>query len=199
MSLPPSFARATKASCRKQRSSWRTAAPPCSASRCRRPRSNGRPRWSPRPCRSSSLIRACTRRSADCSMRSRRRRRRKGGAPSLVRFELLLLSELGFGLDLESCAVTDATEKLVAVSPRSGRAVSAAAAEPYQGKLLPLPRIHPRGRAGGLGGHHRRAGAVRPFPAARRPPRRQGFARRPARKAGRALEAGCRLVQSLRR
>lgn len=65
----------------------------------------------------------------------------KGWGPSLVRFELLLLSELGFGLDLERCAMTDATEDLVAVSPRSGRAVSKAAAEPYRGKLLRLPRF----------------------------------------------------------
>lgn len=63
----------------------------------------------------------------------------KGWSPSLVRFELLLLSELGFGLDLERCAITDAADNLVAVSPRSGRAVSEAAAEPYRSKLLPLP------------------------------------------------------------
>ena len=63
----------------------------------------------------------------------------KGWAPALVRFELLLLSELGFGLDLDSCAVTESKDDLVAVSPRSGRAVSAAAAEPYRGKLLRLP------------------------------------------------------------
>ena len=62
-----------------------------------------------------------------------------GWGGSLVRFELLLLAELGFGLDLERCAVTGATEQLVAVSPRSGRAVSAAEAEPYAGKLLRLP------------------------------------------------------------
>jgi len=56
-----------------------------------------------------------------------------------VRYELLLLAELGFGLDLERCAVTGGNESLVAVSPRSGRAVSASEAEPYRGKLLPLP------------------------------------------------------------
>ena len=60
-----------------------------------------------------------------------------GGA--LVRYELLLLSELGFGLDLDRCAVTGANDQLVAVSPKSGRAISAAEAEPYAGKLLPLP------------------------------------------------------------
>lgn len=58
---------------------------------------------------------------------------------ALVRFELLLLAELGFGLDLSECAATGEREDLIAVSPRSGRAVSAAEAEPYLGKLLPLP------------------------------------------------------------
>jgi len=60
-----------------------------------------------------------------------------GGA--LVRFELLVLAELGFGLDLETCALTGSSDALVAVSPRSGRAVSAKAAAPYAGQLLPLP------------------------------------------------------------
>jgi DNA repair protein RecO (recombination protein O) len=60
-----------------------------------------------------------------------------GGA--LVRYELLLLTELGFGLDLERCAITGTNDNLIAVSPKSGRAVSAAEAEPYAGKLLPLP------------------------------------------------------------
>ena len=64
-----------------------------------------------------------------------------GWASSLVRYELLLLAELGFGLDLERCAVSETRDDLVAVSPRSGRAVSASAAEPYAGKLLPLPRF----------------------------------------------------------
>ncbi|MFL6720240.1 MAG: DNA repair protein RecO [Sphingomonas sp.] len=62
-----------------------------------------------------------------------------GWGPALVRYELLLLAELGFGLDLERCAVTGSSEDLVAVSPKSGRAVSAAEAEPYRGKLLQLP------------------------------------------------------------
>jgi DNA repair protein RecO (recombination protein O) len=62
-----------------------------------------------------------------------------GWGAALVRFELLLLAELGFGLDLDHCAVTGGNNDLVAVSPKSGRAVSAAEAEPYAGKLLPLP------------------------------------------------------------
>ena len=62
-----------------------------------------------------------------------------GWGSALVRYELLLLAELGFGLDLDRCAVTGSNANLVAVSPKSGRAVSAAEAEPYAGKLLPLP------------------------------------------------------------
>ena len=71
-----------------------------------------------------------------------------GWGTALVRYELLLLAELGFGLDLEKCAVSGGNDELVAVSPRSGRAVSAALAEPYAGKLLPLP---PFILAGGIG------------------------------------------------
>ena len=58
---------------------------------------------------------------------------------TLARFELTLLDELGFGLDLSSCAVTGVTEGLTHVSPKSGRAVSLAAAAPYTGRLLELP------------------------------------------------------------
>jgi len=64
-----------------------------------------------------------------------------GWASLLARYELLLLAELGFGLDLERCAVSGSNDDLVAVSPRSGRAVSTAEAEPYAGRLLPLPRF----------------------------------------------------------
>ncbi|MEO7278194.1 MAG: DNA repair protein RecO [Sphingomicrobium sp.] len=64
-----------------------------------------------------------------------------GWGAALVRFELLLLAELGFGLDLDRCAVTGGADDLVAVSPRSGRAVSAAEAEPFSGRLFPLPRF----------------------------------------------------------
>jgi len=62
-----------------------------------------------------------------------------GWGAALVRYELLVLAELGFGLDLERCALTGSNDALVAVSPKTGRAVSAAEAEPYAGKLLPLP------------------------------------------------------------
>ena len=71
-----------------------------------------------------------------------------GWGTALVRYELLMLAELGFGLDLERCAVTGSNDNLVAVSPKSGQAVSAAEAEPYAGKLLPLP---PFMREGGRG------------------------------------------------
>jgi DNA repair protein RecO (recombination protein O) len=56
-----------------------------------------------------------------------------------VRFELLLLQELGFALDLERCAVTGATVDLAYVSPRTGRAVSRAGAGDLAARLLPLP------------------------------------------------------------
>lgn len=59
--------------------------------------------------------------------------------PLLVQWELGLLAELGFGLDLTSCAATGTTEDLVYVSPRSSRAVSRKAGEPYHDRLLPLP------------------------------------------------------------
>ena len=60
-------------------------------------------------------------------------------APMVVRFELRLLSELGFGLDLEQCAATGASGDLVYVSPKSGRAVSRTAGEPWADKMLRLP------------------------------------------------------------
>ena len=72
-----------------------------------------------------------------------------GWGAALVRYELLLLAELGFGLDLGTCAVSGSNDGLVAVSPRSGRAVSAAEAAPYAGKLLPLPRFVTEGGIAG--------------------------------------------------
>lgn len=61
-----------------------------------------------------------------------------------VRWELCLLEEIGFGLDLTACAVTGATEGLVYVSPKTGRAVTAKGAGDWAERLLPLPE--------GLGG-----------------------------------------------
>jgi DNA repair protein RecO (recombination protein O) len=57
----------------------------------------------------------------------------------LVHWEFQLLQELGFGLDLTECAATGADDDLIYVSPRSGRAVSREAGEPYRNKLLALP------------------------------------------------------------
>jgi DNA repair protein RecO (recombination protein O) len=57
----------------------------------------------------------------------------------MVRFELALLGELGFGLDLLECAATGQTDDLIYVSPKSGRAVSAGAGEPYKDRLFALP------------------------------------------------------------
>jgi len=58
-----------------------------------------------------------------------------------VKWEIGLLTELGFGLDLTKCAATGTTEDLTHVSPRTGRAVSSAAAQPYKERLLPLPEF----------------------------------------------------------
>lgn len=56
-----------------------------------------------------------------------------------IRWEAELLADLGYGLDLTCCAATGSLEDLVYVSPRSGRAVSAAAGEPWKERLLRLP------------------------------------------------------------
>jgi DNA repair protein RecO (recombination protein O) len=59
--------------------------------------------------------------------------------PLIVRFEAHILAKMGFGLDLERCAVTGATHDLAYVSPKSGRALSNVAGEAYQSQLLRLP------------------------------------------------------------
>jgi DNA repair protein RecO (recombination protein O) len=68
-------------------------------------------------------------------------------AVMVARFELYLLAELGFGLDLEACVSTGVTQDLAYVSPKSGRAVSRAAGEPWHGKLLRLPEFLRDGNA----------------------------------------------------
>jgi DNA repair protein RecO (recombination protein O) len=60
-------------------------------------------------------------------------------AVHLVRFELAMLTELGFGLDLANCAATGETDELIYVSPKSGAAISRTAGEPWRDRLLPLP------------------------------------------------------------
>ena len=63
----------------------------------------------------------------------------RGWAAALVRYELLILAELGFGLDLSACVATGATDDLVWVSPKSGAAVSASAGAGHADRLLRLP------------------------------------------------------------
>jgi DNA repair protein RecO (recombination protein O) len=63
----------------------------------------------------------------------------EGWTSVYLRWEVRLLEELGFGLDLTTCAVTGATEGLAFVSPKSGRAVTKAAAGDWADRLLPLP------------------------------------------------------------
>jgi DNA repair protein RecO (recombination protein O) len=60
-------------------------------------------------------------------------------AVDVARFELHLLAELGFGLDLDACAASGVREDLIYVSPKSGRAVSRSAGEPWRDRLLSLP------------------------------------------------------------
>ncbi|HXU99430.1 MAG TPA: DNA repair protein RecO [Caulobacteraceae bacterium] len=98
-----------------------------------------------------------------------------------VRFEAGLLAELGFGLDLSRCAVTGAADDLLWVSPRTGRAVSAAAGEAWRDRLLALPpfllsaqgRLSPGDIAAGLAltGHFLESSVFaalnRPLPPAR--------------------------------
>ncbi|MGJ8532846.1 MAG: DNA repair protein RecO [Alphaproteobacteria bacterium] len=61
-------------------------------------------------------------------------------AELLIRLELAVLEELGFGLDLHQCVQSGSNSGLIYVSPKSGRAVGAAAGEPYKDLLLPLPQ-----------------------------------------------------------
>ena len=58
-----------------------------------------------------------------------------------LKWELRLLEEMGYALDLESCAVTGVSEELIYVSPKSGRAVSAKGAGEWANRLLPLPTV----------------------------------------------------------
>lgn len=74
-----------------------------------------------------------------------------------VRFEAGLLSDLGFELDLSKCTVTGSVDDLIYVSPRTGRAVSREAGEPYKERLLALPPFLLSSQ-GGLGEGDIRAG-----------------------------------------
>ena len=75
----------------------------------------------------------------------------EGWALRYLLWERLLLEELGFGLDLSACAVTGATGDLCYVSPRTGRAVSRAAAGDWAERLLPLPACMTGGPADAAG------------------------------------------------
>ena len=101
--------------------------------------------------------------------------------PRLIEWEIMLLAELGYALDLTTCAVTGETEGLAWVSPRTGRAVSDAAAGLWREKLLPLPAFLRTGTPGTqsewadglrLTGHFLERNALgalhRPLPLARR-------------------------------
>ncbi|MDO5603550.1 MAG: DNA repair protein RecO [Paracoccus sp. (in: a-proteobacteria)] len=102
-----------------------------------------------------------------------------GWAADYVRWEMLLLDEMGFGLDLTSCAVTGARTGLAYVSPVSGRAVTQAGAGDYAPRLLRLPEMlggpasnddlrHALALTGHFLHHRLAAGHVtRPLPAAR--------------------------------
>lgn len=70
--------------------------------------------------------------------------------PAVVRYEMELLSALGFALDLRHCAATGAADNLIYVSPKTGRAVSAEAGEPYRDKLLALPQFLLGSQAGSI-------------------------------------------------
>ncbi|MBH2000201.1 MAG: DNA repair protein RecO [Sphingomonadaceae bacterium] len=72
----------------------------------------------------------------------------RGWAAALVRYELLLLAELGFGLDLTRCAALGQADDLAFVSPRSAAAVSRAGAIGYEKQLLPLPAFLLEGGTG---------------------------------------------------
>lgn len=63
----------------------------------------------------------------------------EAGPALLARFEMHLLAELGYGLDLSACAATGTRDDLAFVSPKSGRAVSRSAGEPWADRLFALP------------------------------------------------------------
>ena len=63
------------------------------------------------------------------------------GPAALLRWEAVVLSDLGYGLDLSACAVSGSAEDLAFVSPRTGRAVSEAGAGEWRDRLLRLPRL----------------------------------------------------------
>ncbi len=83
----------------------------------------------------NGLLRLLTLLSADMAVGA------SSGPAALVRWEAELLADLGYGLDLTRCALTDRREGLAFVSPRSGRAVCDDAAGRWREQLLPLPAL----------------------------------------------------------
>ncbi len=98
--------------------------------------------------------------------------------PELILWETVLLADLGFGMDLTTCAVTGATEGLAFVSPKTGRAVTTEAAGIWSDRLLRLPPFLAGGSGVRPGGLARRVAPDRAFPDPR-PVRRRGTARCP--------------------
>ena len=86
----------------------------------------------------------------------------------LIRWETVLLADLGYGLDLTSCAVTGETAGLAFVSPKTGRAVTAGGRRHLDVAPAAPAGVPGRRQRGGAGGLARRAAADRPFPGARR-------------------------------
>lgn len=72
-----------------------------------------------------------------------------------VKFEMILLAESGFGLDLSECAATGRTDDLIYVSPKSGRAVCREAGLPYHSKMLLLPSFLLENRQEAVGSRHK--------------------------------------------
>ena len=90
---------------------------------------------------SASRTRPSSTASSPSSQPSSSSERIAGWGRAQIAWELGLLAELGFGLDLSTCAATGRNDELFYVSPRTGRAVSLAAGEPYKDRLLRLPRF----------------------------------------------------------
>ena len=155
--------------------------------------------WRKARCRSANRIRAC---STGLLHLIAHLPQGEAMLSDLIRWETVLLADLGYGLDLTSCAVTGETAGLAFVSPKTGRAVTAAGAGVWTSRLLRLPSFLVGGNDGHAGGLARRAAADRPFPGARRvrppPPPAAGRAPdaiRPRRGAGRRIgAAGCRMT-----
>ena len=187
--------RGPTASLPQARSSWSTAARRCSASRCRRRRSNGRRALTATAlARRRSPIRGSIRRSTGCSTRSRRRRRRAAGARRWSATNCCCSPSSASGSTSRRCAVSGAQRRPGRGQPEIGPGGQRRRGRALCRQAAAAAALRPRGRARpSWPDIARRAGADRPFPDARRAdrPRRAG-ARRSARAAGRAPAPGRR-------